>query len=115
MNSRFEEVLRASALMRFVPEAHQARLRERFTEERYEFGEVIVRQGDPADAFFILVSGRARVIKTSAAGEELPLNRLTPGDEFGEGALLDGGVRTASIRASTTVEALRLDRAHFWL
>ena len=113
MNSRFEEVLRASALMRFVPEAHQARLRERFTEERYEFGEVIVRQGDPADAFFILVSGRARVIKTSATGEELPLNRLTPGDEFGEGALLDGGVRTASVRASTTVEALRLDRAHF--
>ena len=112
-NKRFEEVLRGSALMRFVPEAHQARLRERFTAEHFEFGEVIVRQGDPADAFFILVSGRARVIKTSATGEELPLNRLTPGDEFGEGALLDGGVRAASIRASTTVEALRLDRAHF--
>ena len=107
------EVLRDSALMRFVPEAHHAQLRERFTEERFEFGEVIVRQGDPADAFFVLVSGRARVLKTSAGGDELALNRLTPGDEFGEGALLEGGVRAATIRASTTVEALRLDRAHF--
>ncbi len=100
-------------MMKFVPEAHYARLRDSFTVERYEFGEVIVRQGDSADAFFMLVSGRARVLKTSAEGAELALNRLAPGDEFGEGALLEGGVRAASVRASTTVEALRLDRARF--
>ena len=63
MNSRFEEVLRASALMRFVPEAHQARLRERFTEERYEFGEVIVRQGDERTAVMASGAGEPTVGK----------------------------------------------------
>ena len=99
--------------MKFVPEAHYVRLRDSFTYARYEFGEVIVRQGDSADAFFMLVSGRARVLKTSASGVELALNRLAPGDEFGEGALQEGAVRAASVRASTTVEVLRLDRARF--
>jgi ATP-binding cassette subfamily B protein len=113
VNPRFEDILRGSAMMRFVPEAHYARLRDSFTEERHEFGEVIVRQGAPADAFYILVSGRARVLKANTGGDELALGRLAPGDEFGESALLEGGTRAASVRASTTVEVLRLDRARF--
>ena len=113
MTPRFEEVLRRSSLVRFVPPEHHGRLRDLFSEARFDFGEVIVKQGDEADAFFILVTGRARVLKESADGEETPLNRLVPGDEFGEGALLGGGVRGATVRASTTVEALRLERAAF--
>jgi HlyB family type I secretion system ABC transporter len=113
VDSRFEEVLRASAIMRFVPDEHYARLRDSFTQEHFEFGELIVRQGDVADAFFILVNGRARVLKQAAGDGELALNRLLPGDEFGEGALLDGGVRAASVRASTSVDVLRLARDRF--
>jgi len=108
-----EEILRRSALMRFVPPEHYARLRDRFSEARYDFGETIVRQGEEAEAFFILVTGRARVLKESATGEATPLNRLVPGDEFGESALLAGGPRGATVRASTTVEVLRLERAGF--
>ena len=59
MDSRFEEVLRGSAIMRFVPAEHYTRLRDSFTTEHFEFGELIVRQGDAADAFYILVNGRA--------------------------------------------------------
>ena len=113
MTPRFEEVLRSSSLVRFVPPEHYGRLRDCFSEVRFDFGDVIVKQGDEADAFFILVTGRARVLKESAGGEETPLNRLVPGDEFGEGALLDGGGRGATVRASTTVEALRLERTGF--
>ena len=113
MTPRFEEVLRRSALLRFAPPEHHGRLRDAFSEVRFDFGEVIVRQGEEADAFFILVTGRARVLKESATGEETPLNRLVPGDEFGEGALLAGGPRGATVRASTTVEALRLERVDF--
>jgi len=113
MTPRYEDTLLKSSILRFVPEAHYARLRDSFSEERFEFGEAIVREGDPADAYFVLVSGRARVLKAAADGSELPLNRLLPGDEFGESALLDGGVRSASVRASTTVEVLRLERSRF--
>jgi HlyB family type I secretion system ABC transporter len=113
MTPRFEDVLRRTSLVRFVPPEHYARLRDRFTEERFDFGDVIVRQGEEADAFFVLVTGRARVLKESPNADETPLNRLVPGDEFGEGALLTGGPRGATVRASTTVEALRLERPAF--
>jgi ATP-binding cassette subfamily B protein len=61
----------------------------------------------------VLVSGRARVIKRSAAGDEIPLNILRPGDSFGEVELLDGIPRPHTVRASGDVLALRLERATF--
>lgn len=112
MNVHAEEVLRRTALMRFVPDQHYLRLRDLFQEIRYEFGDEIIHQGDEADAFYVLVSGRARVVRRADNGEELTLQRLAPGDEFGEG-LLTGGKRSATIRCSTTVEALRLGRSDF--
>ncbi len=113
MTPRFEEMLRRTSLVRFIPAEHYGRLRDLCDEVRFDFGDIIVRQGEAADAFFVLVSGRARVLKESAGGGETSLNRLVPGDEFGEGALLSGGVRGATVRASTTVEALRLGRDGF--
>ena len=113
MTPRFEEVLRRTSLVRFIPPEHYPRVRDLFAEVRYDFGDVIVRQGDKAEVFFVLVSGRARVLKESAAGGEIPLNRLVPGDEFGESALLEGGPRGSTVRASTTVEVLQLGRDGF--
>ncbi len=99
--------------MRFVPPELYPRLRDLFAEVRFDFGEAIVRQGEPADAFYVLVSGRARVLKETADGTETPLNRLVPGDECGESSLLEGGTHGTTVRASTTVEALRLERDAF--
>ena len=88
-------------------------MRDLFQEVRHEFGDVIISQGEPADAFFVLVTGRARVLKTGKNGEEIPLNRLMPGDEFGEAGLLASDVRNATVRCSTTVELLRLEQSDF--
>ena len=74
---------------------------------------MIVREGDVADAFYVLVSGTARVVKRGETGEEVPLNVLRPGDSFGEIGLLEDTTRIATVRASGDVEALRLDRAMF--
>jgi HlyB family type I secretion system ABC transporter len=108
-----DELLRNSPFLKFVPEEHRAKLCGMFRKERFEFGDLIVREGDPADAFYFLASGRARVIKTTEKGEELVLASLRPGSEFGDAALLDGGVRTASVRCSTSVEVLKLGRDDF--
>jgi ATP-binding cassette subfamily B protein len=108
-----DAVLRRSSLFRFVPEDHYENVFALLHEDRLDFGEVIVRQGDEADAFYILTSGRARVVKETARGEEISLTTLHPGDEFGEQALLEGGARTATVRCSTEVEVLRLDRKDF--
>jgi HlyB family type I secretion system ABC transporter len=84
-----------------------------FVPQSFRFGEVIVREGDDADAFYVVVSGRARVVKEAPDGQEVTLAVLGPGDSFGETALLEHGPRTATVRASEDVEALRLDRALF--
>ncbi|MDQ6861112.1 MAG: cyclic nucleotide-binding domain-containing protein, partial [Verrucomicrobiota bacterium] len=113
MRAQDEEVLHRTSLFRFLPEQHLEHLRPLLHSEHYEFGDVIVHQGEPADAFYVLVSGRARAIKTDQSGNEIALATLRPGDVFGEAALGEGGTRNASIRCSTSVEALRLARSDF--
>jgi ABC-type bacteriocin/lantibiotic exporter with double-glycine peptidase domain/CRP-like cAMP-binding protein len=84
-----------------------------FVAADYPFGAVIVREGEAADAFYVLVSGTARAIKSGPHGEEVPLNVLRPGDSFGELALLEQTSRSATVRASSAVEVLTLDRSVF--
>jgi drug/metabolite transporter (DMT)-like permease len=59
-------------------------------------GRGLLRQGGPADAFFVIERGRVTVTRD---GRELAA--LGPGEFFGEVALLDGGPRTASVVAET--------------
>src|SRR5438874_3434546 len=114
MNAKDVDLLRRSDLFRFLPEEHFEKIRPLLQEERHDFGDLIVKQGEPANAFYILISGRARVVKSGANnGEEIVLATLRPGDSFGEAALTEGGTRTATVRCSTSVEVLRLDRAEF--
>jgi len=114
MNVKDVDLLRRSALFRFLPDEHFEKIRSLLQEERHDFGDLIVKQGEPASAFYILISGRARVVKSGASnGEEIVLATLRPGDSFGEAALTEGGTRTATVRCSTSVEVLRLDRAEF--
>jgi HlyB family type I secretion system ABC transporter len=108
-----EELLRDSPLLKFLPDEQRAQLYGLFQRERFEFGDLIVKEGDEADAFYVLAAGRARVVKMSVKGEELVLASLRPGSEFGDAALLGGGLRTASVRCSTSVEVLRLGRDDF--
>ncbi|MFO1459148.1 MAG: cyclic nucleotide-binding domain-containing protein [Verrucomicrobiota bacterium] len=113
MMPRAEEILRTTSLARFVPPEHFERMRDRFEEVHYDFGETIIRQGEEADAFFVLITGRARVLKEQPDGEEVTLNRLQPGHEFGESALLAEQTRTTTVRCSTAVDVLRLGRKDF--
>ncbi|MEO5717666.1 MAG: peptidase domain-containing ABC transporter [Chthoniobacterales bacterium] len=113
MKASDENLLRRSSLFQFLPDEHFEQVRSLLREESYEFGDLLVRQGEPADAFYILLSGRARVVKADQNGNEIVLATLKPGDSFGEAALSEGGTRNATVRCSTAVEALRLDRADF--
>ncbi len=84
-----------------------------FVPASYSFGQLIVREGDPADALYLLVAGRARMIRRGDRGEELSLGTLRPGETFGEGGFADRAIHSATVRASGEVEALRLDRSVF--
>ena len=113
MRAQDLEIMRRSAAFKFLSEEHFDALEPLLQEEHFEFGDVIVRQDDAADSFYILTHGRARALKIKPDGEEIPLGSLKPGDSFGEAALADGGTRSASVRCSTAVDVLRIDRSDF--
>lgn len=113
IKSQDGEILRRSSVFKFLTDEHFAALEPLLQEENYDFGDVIVKQDDPADSFYILTKGRARALKVKSDGEEIPLGVLKPGDSFGEAALMEGGTRTATVRCSTAVDVLRIDRSDF--
>lgn len=106
-------VLRNLPLLRFLPPDVHELVVASFVVSRVPFGTVIVREGDPSDALYVLAGGRARVVKAGENGDEIALNSLRPGDSFGEMGLLEGTTRMATVRASDDVEVLRLDRSVF--
>jgi len=81
--------------------------------QAFSFGDVIMREGDEADALYVLVSGRARVVQAREGGGELVLGSLSAGDVIGEMALLQGGRRNATVRASGDVSVMKLGRGAF--
>ena len=74
---------------------------------------MIVQEGAEADAFYVIVAGTARALKTKEDGEEVSLNTMRAGDAFGELGLLEDTTRSATVRASSPVEVLRLDKSVF--
>lgn len=75
-------------------------------------GEVIVRQGAPANTFFIIAEGEVVVLREDN-GEEHTVATLTRGQFFGEMALLRDLPRTATVRATVPTTLLTMDRDAF--
>jgi CRP-like cAMP-binding protein/Fe-S-cluster-containing dehydrogenase component len=82
-------------------------LKESVELQRFAPGQVIVRQGDPADSFYLVRIGFVKVSEHYPGGE-LVLAYLSRGDYFGEIGLLGGGIRTATCTALDHVEIVRI-------
>ncbi|MBM5827421.1 MAG: mechanosensitive ion channel [Cyanobacteria bacterium M_surface_7_m2_040] len=78
---------------------------------RFASGEVIVREGDPGDALFQVVSGRVEVQKHNPGGEPLPVAQLSSGDVFGEMTVCLGELRNATVRATEQTVLLEVERS----
>ena len=64
----------------------------------FEKGDVILRQGELADAFFVIASGQVKVYMTEG-GRDVILKTLSTGDFFGELPMFDREPRSASVAA----------------
>jgi CRP-like cAMP-binding protein len=91
-----EETLRRVPLFSGVRPKDLKKLGRRMTERSFGEGDVITREGESGLGFFVIEDGNATV---SLKGEIL--RTLGPGDHFGEIALIDGGMRSATIVAGT--------------
>ena len=94
--------------------AERATLQKAAQLRSYRRGEVIVRQGQAGESFFVIVRGRVAVVILSPEGREVVLNTLGEGDHFGEMALLDDEPRSASVVAQERSELALLSRDVFF-
>ncbi len=102
-----------------LPDAHRTFIRSiasRATTCSYKHGEVVFKEGDQADAFYLVRSGSMKVSKRSGpSGKEVVVNHLPVGRYFGEIALLDPErpTRTATVTATKFSEAIRIKKKDF--
>jgi NADH dehydrogenase len=80
--------------------------------EHFEPGQDIFQQDDLGDRVYIILSGRAEVVRSSGAGEAV-IARLGPGECFGEMALLNEAKRSATVRCIEAMDALSLPKHEF--
>jgi len=76
-------------------------------------GELLFRQGEEADGVHVVAAGAVGVYGRLPAGREIELARLGVGEVVGELALVDGGMRAATVRALEPTSTLFLGRAEF--
>jgi len=75
---------------------------------RFAPGEVIVQQGDPADAVYIITEGETEVWLHDAEGNEIKLAIMGPNSLFGETAVICKGRRTATVKAMDRVTTFKI-------
>ncbi len=88
-------------------------LAKRFVERQYAAGQSMVTQGQGGEGFFVIVSGKAEAVRERSDAVKAVVNVFGPTDYFGEMALLDDGIRTASVVATEATQCLVLARWDF--
>lgn len=81
--------------------------------ERFAAGQVLIAAGDDADSFCILAEGRVEVLARAVFGLQRVVATIERGSIFGEIAFLDGGRRTATVRAISAGAIVRVTHENF--
>lgn len=90
------DVLRTVSLFEGLDEDELGRLADRFQERTVPEGDVVVEEGSTGTSFFVIAEGAA----TISVGGDMKAT-VGPGDSFGEMAVIDEDVRSASVVAAT--------------
>lgn len=76
----------------------------------YSDREVIIKQGETGDSMYVVQGGRVEVMQDSLKGGEQHLAYLEAGDFFGEMAVFEKEVRSATVRAHGEARVLKIDK-----
>ena len=101
-NSATEKLMRMVAASHHLPKEIIDKILQELTPRDVEAGEVIIRETEKGDNFYLIESGEAEVVRTDPFTERSTvINQIGKGDSFGEEALIQGGLRNATIRMLT--------------
>lgn len=102
--------LRSLALLRHLPDAKIAELARVLAVQTVPAGALVFEEGSPGDTMFLLALGQVRIEKQLEAGGFAELALLSPGDVFGEMALIERLPRSARAVARTDATMFVLGR-----
>ena len=103
---------RAPFLALLEPDLRE-QVRKRLSRRKIPAGKPLYQAGEPADALYLVESGRFRVVMAERPGRERVLQFLGPGEVVGEAAFMAETLYVASAEAVETASVLRLARADF--
>eukprot|EP01017_Pseudomicrothorax_dubius_P009213 TRINITY_DN13092_c0_g1_i1.p1 TRINITY_DN13092_c0_g1~~TRINITY_DN13092_c0_g1_i1.p1 ORF type:complete len:125 (-),score=38.02 TRINITY_DN13092_c0_g1_i1:104-478(-) len=89
------------------------KMADAFTMQHFNAGDVVIREGDQGNSFYIIEEGFAEARKRNKQGKEEVVLEYKEGDYFGELALLRNEPRAATIAAKTPLNVFVLDRDAF--
>jgi CRP/FNR family transcriptional regulator, cyclic AMP receptor protein len=116
MNShktRLTDLLQGIPLFAGVSPAVMDGLLDQCTRCKSEAGTFLFYRGDPAETFFLLLSGKVVIMLSSPDGRELIINEMHAGDFFGELGLLTGQPRSADALVREKAEVIMIPRQAF--
>lgn len=106
------EILRAIPLLAPLTDPELSKLCRAARRSQFGRSELVVRRGEPGDSFYVIESGSAEVV-LGEEGDAHVVAALSKGAFFGEMSLLAGEPRNATVRASSDLSVVTIDRAAF--
>jgi len=101
------------SLFQGLPEGALEALGKAASTRQYPKNTIIINEGDTSNSLYLLISGKVKVFLSDEEGREFVLNTLSPGDYFGEYALLDDEQRTASVMTTEKSSFLIIHKESF--
>ncbi|MFN0055521.1 MAG: peptidase domain-containing ABC transporter [Planctomycetales bacterium] len=106
------DFLRSATFIGSLPAGEMQKLLDQFEDLRFDTGAIIVRQGDPGDRMYLILSGQVQVTQESG-GTTRTLATLAEGQYFGERALMKSEPRSATVTATAPTHCLSLNAENF--
>jgi CRP-like cAMP-binding protein len=96
-----------------LPPANINALFQRLEPVEVKAGQIVIKQGEPGDYYYLIKDGRASIARKGKDGKVAMLNELSSGQGFGEEALLSGAPRNATVIMRTAGTLMRLSKKDF--
>jgi uncharacterized membrane protein len=106
--------LREVPLFSEMDKQEVAGIRDIMEEIKFKPGQIIIREGETGDLFYVITEGQVEIIIRDADGSDVVVHVAGPGDFFGELSMLTNEPRSARVRALEPVTTLVLERDDFF-